>query len=148
MMAIGKEFYRWSFIPLIAFVAFGLATSMAEKFSNLGYQLGIKEKESTFVVVDRSTRTWLAVWALVALIVLAYLTTPHESSSRYPRLPQVVKGVAVPNDLDCDDYDQTLSIVEHLGYAGYVTGLVLGDIDEILDGVSLFFGSNKAVQEL
>lgn len=124
-----------------------LATSMADKFTELGHQLGIKGETSKFITVDRSTKTWLSVWALVALMILAYLTTPHESSSRYPRLPQVVKG-SMPKDLDCDDYDQTLGIVKHLGYAGYVTELVLGDIDEILDGVSLFFKPNKAVQVL
>ncbi len=120
-----------------------IASNVTELFARL-FQIPNDEKPTEPITVNRHTETWLSIWSLMSLIIVAALTFPHESSSRYPRLPQVMERDTSTEELDCDDYDQELGIVKHIGHLGYVTQLILNDMDKMLDDVALFFRSQVA----
>lgn len=119
------------------------ASTTAELFVKLSPIHDSDERPSELITVERNTEMWLGIWSLVSLTILASLTFPHESSSRYPSLPQVIEGAVGIEKLNCGDYNQDLGIVKNIGYFGYVTELVLNDISEMLDAVQLFFGLQK-----
>ena len=80
---------------------------------------------------------YLGVWAFsIALLFLTFFTFAHESTSRYP-LRQ--KGNVEKGKIGCDDYNQSLGIVNRIGKIGYVTSLTLYDIRKELKQVALFF---------
>lgn len=80
---------------------------------------------------------YLGVWALSsALFFLTYLTFAHESTSRYPLK---YKGNIKTGRIGCDDYDESLGIVNRIGKIGYVTNLTLNDMRNEIDTIALFF---------
>jgi hypothetical protein len=82
---------------------------------------------------------YLGVWALsTALLFLSYLTFAHESTSRYPLKH---RGDIVTGRIGCDDYDESLGIVNRIGKAGYVTSLMLNDLRNEIDSIALFFAA-------
>jgi hypothetical protein len=98
-------------------------------------QSGIIESQSTEkdVELKRDTDEWLSQWSMLSLILLAAITFPHESTSRYP----VPKGQA--EELGCGDYDDKLGIVNSLGQLGYVTELTINEIKPQLETIAYFF---------
>ncbi len=117
-----------------------LVATITDKLAKLSPLRDGDKKMPGFITVERNTETWLGIWSLVSLIILACLTFPHESSSRYPGLPQSIEGAIGVKKLNCGDYNQDLGIVKNLGYFGRVTELVLNDMSEMLDAVGFFFG--------
>jgi hypothetical protein len=80
---------------------------------------------------------YLGVWAFSnALLFLSYLTFAHEDTTRYP-LEQ--KGNIQAGKIGCDDYDNTLGVVNRIGRVGYVTSLTLNDMRNEIDNIALFF---------
>jgi HEPN domain-containing protein len=81
----------------------------------------------------------LGIWGLsIALVFLTYFTFAHEHTSRYPReLESKDKGGKVK--LGCEDYDNSLGIVNRLGRIAYVTSLTLNDIKKEPESIALFF---------
>jgi len=79
----------------------------------------------------------LGVWALSnALLFLTYFTFAHESASRYPLKH---RGNIKISKIGCDDYDESLGIVNRIGRIGYVTSLTLNDLKNEIDSLALFF---------
>ena len=97
---------------------------------------------SGFEPVDELKRrdtimNYLGVWAFSnALLFLTYFTHAHESTSRYP-LKQ--RGNIKKGKIGCDDYDESLGIVNRIGKIGYVTSLTLNDMKDEIDSLALFF---------
>jgi hypothetical protein len=80
---------------------------------------------------------YLGTWALSsALFFLTYLTFAHESTSRYPLKH---RGNMKTGKIGCDDYDESLGIVNRIGKIGYVTNLTLNDMRNEIDTIALFF---------
>jgi hypothetical protein len=71
-----------------------------------------------------------------ALLFLTYFTFAHESTSRYPLKR---RGNIKTGKIGCDDYDESLGIVNRIGRIGYVTGLTLNDMKNEIDTIALFF---------
>lgn len=71
-----------------------------------------------------------------ALLFLTYFTFAHESTSRYPLRR---RGNMKTGKIGCDDYDESLGIVNRIGRIGYVTGLTLNDMKNEIDSIALFF---------
>lgn len=101
---------------------------------------------SGFEPVDELNRTdtimnYLGVWAFSnALYCLTYFTFAHESTSRYP-LKQ--KGDIEKGDIGCDDYNESLAIVNRIGKLGYVTSLTLNDMKDEIDTLAFFFAAGQ-----
>lgn len=76
----------------------------------------------------------LGQWSMIALLMLAAFTFPHESTTRYPR---PLRMSALP--AGCEDYTLELGIVKSLGLMGYVTALALNDLNKELPAISSFF---------
>jgi len=85
------------------------------------------------IELGRDTEQWLGLWAMVALLLLAAITFPHESTSRYPVLK------ARKKELGCEDYDEKLGIVSRLGQLGYVAELAIDEIKPQLETVAIFY---------
>jgi len=84
-----------------------------------------------------TTEDHLGAWAFShALLWLSYLTFGHEETARYP-LRQ--KGNIQAGKVGCDDYDDTLSIVNRIGRVGYVASLTLNDMKTEIDSLASFF---------
>jgi hypothetical protein len=103
-------------------------------------QPGVTGDQSTEKTIElgRDTDEWLGQWAMIALILLAAITFPHESTSRYP----VPKGRT--RELGCGDYDEKLGIVNRLGQLGYVVELAIDEIEPQLETVAIFFSGVAA----
>jgi hypothetical protein len=100
----------------------------------------VDNTSETSIVLKRDTRSFLGMWSLaIGIVILACLTFPHESSTRYPPLEEARRSSIKPRELTCEDYNDSLGIVKHIGYLGYVTGLVLNDIEDMLGGIAGFF---------
>lgn len=97
---------------------------------------------SGFEPVDELKRrdtimNYLGVWAFSnALLFLTYFTHAHESTSRYS-LKQ--RGNIKKGKIGCDDYDESLGIVNRIRKIGYVTSLTLNDMKDEIDSLVLFF---------
>lgn len=103
--------------------------------TNFGVQStdGIKRTD----MINRS----LGVWALsAALLFLTYFTYAHESTSRYPGKPGRNAKVKT-NKIGCDNYDESLGIVNRIGRIGYVTSLTLNDMKQELETIAFFFAT-------
>lgn len=86
---------------------------------------------------------YLGVWALsTALLFLTYFTFAHESTSRYPQ--RVKSDTAKTAKIGCDDYNDSLSIVNRLGRVGYATALTLNDMKRELEAIAFFFAVKPA----
>lgn len=89
------------------------------------------------------TTDYLAVWAFsYSLLWLSYITFAHESSSRYPLK---YKGNIKSGRLGCDDYSESVGIVNRIGQIGYATSLTFSEIKNEIESVAYFFqlrGSN------
>ena len=96
----------------------------------------VDEGDEKTVVVERPTDEQLGQWSLIALLVLAMYTFPHESTTRYPR-PSAKKQVTGP--LGYEDYDESLGIVSQLARMGYLTMLTLDGIGLKLETVAAFY---------
>ncbi len=97
---------------------------------------GIIDDNNENIVLERHTKDQLGQWAMLALFVLAMYTFPHESSTRYP-CPSLKKQNIGVNGYE--DYDENLGIVRCLGKMGYITMLVMSDIENQLDTVASFY---------
>ena len=108
-----------------------------------GGPLKAEDESERYVVVSRDIEQYLGWWSLASLVVLASLAFPHENSSCYPRLP-IENRIAIDTvELGCDDYNDDLGIVKHIGYFGYVTGLVLNDMKVMLELTARFFAVKR-----
>lgn len=80
---------------------------------------------------------YLGAWAFSnALLFLTYFTFAHESTSRYPLKH---RGNIKKGKIGCDDYDESLGIVNRIGRLGYVTSLTLNDMKNEINSLALFF---------
>ena len=96
----------------------------------------IDQGDEKNIVVERPIDEQLGQWALIALLVLAMYTFPHESTTRYPR-PSGKKQVTGP--LGYEDYDDSLGIVSQLARIGYLTMLTLDGIGPELETIAVFY---------
>ena len=79
----------------------------------------------------------LGVWAFSnALLFLSYLTFAHEDTTRYPLKR---KGNIQAGRIGCDDYDNSIGIVNRIGRIGYAASLTLNDMRKEIDNLALFF---------
>ena len=91
------------------------------------------------------TANYLGVWAFsTALLFLTYFTFAHESTSRYPQKRRKSEK-AKTGKIGCDDYDNSLGIVNRLGRIGYATGLTLNDMRQELEAIAFFFATKPVV---
>jgi hypothetical protein len=91
------------------------------------------------------TENYLGAWAFShALLWLSYLTFGHEESARYP-LRQ--KGDIQAGKTGCDDYDDSLGIVNRIGRIGYVTSLTLNDMKTEIHSLASFFAVDLKVRQ-
>ena len=91
-----------------------------------------------------TTTNYLGAWAFShALLWLSYLTFAHDKTARYP-LRQ--KGNIQAGKIGCDDYDDTLGIVNRIGRVGYVTSLILNDMRTEIDSLASFFAVDLRVK--
>lgn len=98
---------------------------------------GITEEGSEEkIVIERPTKELLGQWSLVALLILAMYTFPHESTARYPR-DRVRKKTPAP--FGYEDYNENLGIVSQLGQMGYVTMLALSELELELEAIAAFY---------
>jgi len=97
-----------------------------------------KEKR---IVVERPTKDLLGQWSLIALLILAMYTFPHESTTRYPG-PSAKKATSKVSGYE--DYDESLGIVSQLGRMGYLTMLVLGTLEPELETIACFYPTVEA----
>jgi hypothetical protein len=74
-------------------------------------------------------KNMLSGFALSSLMFVSALTFPHEQTSRYPSLSKSNSR----DDLDCDSYNSNLGIVFNLQELCKLIGMILGDLDEILN---------------
>jgi hypothetical protein len=98
---------------------------------------GITEEGSEEkIVIERPTKELLGQWSLVALLILAMYTFPHESTARYPgdRI-----GKEMPAPFGYEDYNEKLGIVSQLGQMGYVTMLALNELEPELEAIAAFY---------
>ena len=80
--------------------------------------------------------TYLGLWSFsIALYLLTYITFAHESTARYPRKTRK----SDKKHLGCEDYDESLGIVNRIGRIGYVTSLILNDVKKELEIIAYFF---------
>lgn len=63
-------------------------------------------------------------------------TFPHESTTRYPRY-NIKKENARP--FGYEDYNEGLGIVSQLGQMGYITMLVLDELEPQLETIAIFY---------
>ncbi len=98
-------------------------------------------RETVELKRSETTANCLGVWALsTALLFLTYFTFAHESTSRYPQ--RVKKSnTAKTAKIGCDDYNDSLSIVNRLGRVGYATVLTLNDMKQELEAIAFFFAA-------
>jgi hypothetical protein len=88
----------------------------------------------------------LSGFALSSLMFVSALTFPHEQTSRYPSLSKSNSR----DDLDCDSYNSNLGIVFNLQELCKLIGMILGDLDEILNMNPEMFkqlSSQKAIKK-
>ncbi len=101
---------------------------------------------SGFEPVDELKRTdtitdYLGVWAFSnALLFLTYFTFAHESTARYPLKG---RGDIKKGKIGCDDYDNSLGIVNRIGKIGYVASLTLNDMKNEIGSLALFFAMGQ-----
>ena len=96
----------------------------------------IDDDEEEKVVIERPTKDQLGQWALIALLILAMYTFPHESTTRYPG-PSTKKATSKPNGYE--DYNDSLGIVSQLGQMGYLTMLALNELEPELETIAGFY---------
>lgn len=106
---------------------------------SLGIRIKGEDEPDSTITLSRNTKEYLGMWSIVALLILAAYTFPHESSSRYPSLRTKNKQATNIKELGCEDYTGELGIVKHIGYFGYMTGLVLDDMKSMLGPIRSFF---------
>ncbi len=97
----------------------------------------VNELERTDTIIN-----YLGVWAFSnALLFLTYFTFAHESTSRYPlkQRGNIKKG----KKIGCDDYNESLGIVNRIGEIGYVTSLTLNDMKNEIDSLAFFFATGQ-----
>jgi len=99
------------------------------------------DKEEKKIVVERPTKDQLGQWSLVALLILAMYTFPHESTTRYPG-PSAKKATSTPNGYE--DYNASLGIVSQLGRMGYITMLALNELEPELETIAGFYPTVEA----
>lgn len=97
-----------------------------------------KEKN---VVIERPTKDQLGQWSLIALLILAVYTFPHESTTRYPG-PSAKKATSKINGYE--DYNESLGIVSQLGQMGYLTMLALYALEPALETIACFYPTIEA----
>jgi hypothetical protein len=95
-----------------------------------------KEDTGKNVTIEKPTEEQLGQWSLIALLILAMYTFPHESTTRYPR-PGNSHGTRWPSGYE--DYDENLGIVCELGRMAYLTLLVLDEIEPELESIASFY---------
>lgn len=88
------------------------------------------------IIIERPTKEQLGQWSLIALLILAMYTFPHESTTRYPR-PSAKKKT--PEPLGYEDYNESLGIVSQLGQMGYLTMLAIDEIEPELEAIATFY---------
>jgi hypothetical protein len=87
------------------------------------------------------TMTHLGVWAFsYALLWLTYITFAHESTSRYPLKR---KGNLKTGKIGCDDYDESLGIVNRIGQIGYAVSLTLNEMKIEIESIAHFFATSE-----
>lgn len=86
-------------------------------------------------IIRRDANEQLGQWSVIALVCLAALSFPHESTSRYPGPDR--KQTLQP--AGCEDYDTELGIVGRLGRMGYVTSLAIDELKPQLKAIAAFF---------
>jgi len=98
---------------------------------------GITEEDSEEkIVIERPTKELLGQWSLIALLILAMYTFPHESTTRYPG-PSAKKATSKLNGYE--DYNESLGIVSQLGRMGYLTMLALNELEPELETIAGFY---------
>ena len=96
----------------------------------------IDDDDAKSIVIERPTKDQLGQWSMIALLVLAMYTFPHESTARYP-------GPETKGDNSklegCEDYNNNLGIVNLLGQMGHIAMLALNEIEPELEAISNFY---------
>jgi len=110
-----------------------------EVLKNLGITPSKEKDTEKIITIGRNTESYLGMLSLMALLELVALTYPHESSSRYPKIPGYLVGQEEVIGLGCEDYNNSLGIVNRLGRLGYITGLMLREIKPQLADIAGFF---------
>jgi hypothetical protein len=106
-------------------------------FVNIMSSLGFEVKNS--LNKQAMTTNYLGVWAFsYSLIWLSYLTFAHEGTSRYPLKR---KGNVRTGRIGCDDYNQSLGIVNRIGQIGYATNLTLSEMKNEIENIAHFFAA-------
>ncbi|MFC1972304.1 hypothetical protein ACFLVE_02725 [Chloroflexota bacterium] len=95
-----------------------------------------KETSEEKIVIERPTEEQLGQWSLLALLILAMYTFPHESTTRYPGYG--IKNEA-PGPHGYEDYNENLGIVSELGRLGYLTMLTLDELEPELEAIASFY---------
>jgi hypothetical protein len=101
----------------------------------------IDDDKEEDVVIERPTKDQLGQWSLIALLILAMYTFPHESTTRYPG-PTTKTATSKVNG--CEDYNESLGIVSQLGRIGYLTMLALDALEPALETVAGFYPTVEA----
>lgn len=106
-------------------------TEFVRHMINSGFE-PTENLERTDMIVN-----YLGVWAFsISLVSLAYLTFAHENTTRYPLKHE---GNIQKGKIGCNDYNESLGIVNRIGKIGYVTSLTLNDMRNEIDSLALFF---------
>jgi hypothetical protein len=95
-----------------------------------------KEITGKNVTIEKPTSDQLGQWSLIALLILAMYTFPHESTTRYPRSKNKNE---TQYPLGYEDYNENLGIVCNLGRMAYLTMLVLDEIEPELESIASFY---------
>jgi hypothetical protein len=110
---------------------------LLENLVKLWAPSGITEEGSEGkIVIERPTKEMLGQWSLVALLILAMYTFPHESTARYPG-DIIRKKTSAPSRYE--DYNENLGIVSQLSLMGYVTMLALNELEPELEAIAAFY---------
>jgi hypothetical protein len=128
-----KKKYNHLNLPPIADDKLKLLEDMVKFLAPNGIVDGDKKEN---VVIEKPIEEQLGHWSIIALLVLAMFTFPHESTSRYPRPPDKKKNQG-PSGFE--DYNETLGIVNELGRMAYFTMLVLDEIEPELESIASFY---------
>lgn len=106
---------------------------------NFGITPSKEQETEKIITVSRNTDSYLGILSLIILLNLAALTYPHESTSRYPKMPAYLVGQEQVIGLGCEDYNYSLGIVNRLGWLGYATGVMLAELKPQLANIADFF---------
>lgn len=110
---------------------------LLEDIVKLAAPNGIVNKDNEKnVVIQKPTTEQLGHWSVIALLILAMYTFPHESTTRYPS-PSNKEETRSPSGYE--DYNETLGIVNELGRMAYLTMLALDEIEPELESIASFY---------